>query len=189
MVRSGLVWFGLIWCEGEGLPQVWRSCQAGLRLRALWLRLLWRLCLHQKGENIMSNKPIVEDLNLFSIFYQVGNRHKVVCKPCDDGWLRTPPLFISHNSFVIIQCHHIIRLLLQVTLCTCDPGKTKSALLKCNQPTQPRLYTFNVHLQKGFPYPAPQSIVCNNCDLFPMWSNQFHKRCKRRIKFYIFEDH
>ena len=134
-----LVWFDLMW-KGEGLQQVRRSRQAGLRLRALWCRLLWRLCLHQKGDNSIQNITKTNKIKLICLRLATGTRwfaNRATTADCDshkivdcDCWL-----------LIVIRTKLLQHELLQPTQCTCDPGKRKSAsdpiqIVYCHRPAR-----------------------------------------------------
>ena len=96
-----LVWFDLMW-KGEGLQQVRRSRQAGLRLRALWCRLLWRLCLHQKGDNSIQNITKTNKIKLICLRLATGTRwfaNRATTVDCDSHKIVDCWLWFAQNWF------------------------------------------------------------------------------------------
>ena len=148
---------------------------------------------HQLNRWQKQTKPIDE---LYS--YQVGNRHKVVCKPCDDGWL--DPLWDEYH-FTQLFCSYDNRWLSSLTHLPSYHSKSPYNLTiaasnnmylwswqtkMCQKATQLRLYPFS--RKRPSSNIAPKSQVCNNCDLSLMWSSRCHRRCKRLIKVLYFDD-
>ena len=167
-----LVWFDLMW-KGEGLQQVRRSRQAGLRLRALWCRLLWRLCLHQKGDNSIQNITKTNKIKLICLRLATGTR-----------WFANRATTADCDSHKIVDCDCWLLIVIRTKLvCSnmscCNQHHVPVILAKEKvHPTQSRLYTVTVQLENINHYQATQSQVCNNCDLSPCDQTNFIKGAK-----------
>ena len=140
----GLVWFGLIWSNVKRWRAATSAEVSSSRVTIASSVMPASVETVSTSKRWQFNSKYYKNKQNQTYLSQVGNRHKVVCKPCDDGWL-----WYAQNCWLwllIVDCDsHKIGLLqhelLQPTQCTCDPGKRKSAsdpiqIVYCHRPAR-----------------------------------------------------